>query len=129
MPVALLGKHRREYHDYLMREEKRREWESSKATVEPKIPQVKRDVFEDVPGEYRLADDAYAFYVDRLERALHRLFHPPPEGMFESVFVTYRTNLSAQIRSRLSAGTSSLRGIPEVCASVESVDANLRKLD
>ncbi len=129
MPVALLGQYRREFHDYLMREEKRREWESSKATVEPKIPQVKRDVFEDTPSEYRLADDAYAFYADRLERALHRLFHPPPEGMSESVFVTDRNDRSAQIRARLSAATNSLQGIAELCAQVESVDANLRKLD
>jgi DNA sulfur modification protein DndD len=78
MPVALLGQYRRELHDYLIQEEKRREWESSKATVEPKIPQVKRDVFEDVANEYLLSDDAHAYYTARLERALHSLFHPPP---------------------------------------------------
>ncbi|HLG14124.1 MAG TPA: AAA family ATPase [Blastocatellia bacterium] len=66
MPVALLGQYRRELHDYLIQEEKRREWESSKATVEPKIPQVKRDVFEDVPTEYLLSDDAHAFYAESL---------------------------------------------------------------
>jgi DNA sulfur modification protein DndD len=129
MPLALLGKYRREFHDYLEREEKRRDWESSKATVEPKIPQVKRDVFDNVPGEFRLPDDAFAFYTDRLERALHRLFHPPPEGMADSVFVTDRNDRSAQVRARLASGTNSLRGIAELCAQVESVDANLRKLD
>jgi DNA sulfur modification protein DndD len=129
MPLALLGKYRREFHDYLVREEKRREWEHSKNAVEPKIPQVKRDVFDDVPKEYRLADDAFAFYNDRLERALHRLFHPPPEGMADSVFVTDRNDRSAQIRARLASGTNSLRGIAELCAQVEAVDANLRKLD
>jgi len=129
MPVALLRNYRRELHDDLIREEKRREWESSKATVEPKIPQVKRDVFEDVAPEYRLADDAYAFYADRLERALHRLFHPPPEGMAESVFVTDRNDRSAQIRARLTTAMNPLRGIAELCAQVESVDANLREMD
>lgn len=129
MPVALLGSYRRQLHDDLIREESRREWESSKATVEPKIPQVKYDVFEKVPPEYRLADDAYAFYADRLERALHSLFHPPPEGMAESVFVTDRNDRSAQIRSRLTTATNSLQGIAELCAQVESVDANLRELD
>lgn len=129
MPLALLGKYRRDFHDYLMREEKRREWENSKATVEPKIPQVKRDVFASVPKEYGLADDAFAFYSDRLERALHRLFHPPPEGMAESIFATDRSDRSAQIRSRLSSGTNSLRGVADLCAKVEAVDANLRKLD
>jgi DNA sulfur modification protein DndD len=129
MPLAVLGKYRKELHDYLQREEKRREWENSKATVEPKIPQVKRDVFEEAPAEFRLADDAFAFYTDRLERALHRLFHPPPEGMAEGTFVTDRNDRSAQIRALLASGTSSLRGIAELCAQVESVDANLRKLD
>lgn len=129
MPLAVLGKYRREFHDYLEREEKRREWENSKATVEPKIPQVKGDVFENVPAEYRLADDAYAFYNDRLERALHRLFHPPPEGMADSAFATDRNDRSAQIRARLATGTNSLHGIAEMCAQVEAVDANLRKLD
>jgi DNA sulfur modification protein DndD len=129
IPLALLGKYRRELHDCLVREEKRREWEQSKKAVEPKIPQVKRDVFDDVPKEYRLTDDVLAFYSDRLERALHRLFHPPPEGMADRVFVTDRSDRSAQIRARLSSGTNSLRGIAELCANVEAVDANLRKLD
>jgi DNA sulfur modification protein DndD len=129
MPLALLGKYRKEFHDYLAREEKRRDWENSRAAVEPKIPQVKTEVFEGVPGEFRLADDAFAFYSDRLERALHRLFHPPPEGMSEIIFATDRNDRSAQIRARLAAGTNSLRGIAELCAQVEDVDANLRKLD
>ena len=129
MPLALLGKYRREFHDYLTREEKRREWENSKAAVEPKIPQVKSDVFENAPVEYRLADNAFAFYTDRLERALHRLFHPPPEGMAENAFATDRNDRSAQIRARLASGTNSLRGLAEMCAQVEAVDANLRKLD
>lgn len=129
MPVALLGIYRRQLHDDLIREERRREWEGSKATVEPKIPQVKYDVFEKVPPEYRLAEDAYAFYADRLERALHSLFHPPPEGMAESIFVTDRSDRSAQIRARLTTATNSLQGIAELCAQVESVDANLREMD
>jgi DNA sulfur modification protein DndD len=129
MPLAVLGNYRKELHDYLQREEKRREWENSKATVEPKIPQVKRDVFEDAPAQFRLAEDAFAFYTDRLERALHRLFHPPPDGMSDSVFVTDRNDRSAQIRAQLASGTTSLRGVAELCAQVESVDANLRKLD
>lgn len=129
MPLAVLGAYRKEFHDYLIREEKRREWENSKAAVEPKIPQVKHDVFEDAPAEFRLPEDAFAFYTDRLERALHRLFHPPPEGMSDSAFVTDRNDRSAQIRAQLAAGTTSLRGIAELCAQVELVDANLRKLD
>jgi DNA sulfur modification protein DndD len=129
LPVALLGSYRMELHGYLIQEEKRREWESSKATVEPKIPQVKRDVFDEAPSQYRLAEDFYAFYTDRLERALHRMFHPPPEGMAEAVFVTDRNDRSAQIRARLTSAGAPLRNVGELCAQVESVDANLRETD
>ncbi len=129
MPVALLGKYRLELNEYLIREEKRREWESSKAAVEPKIPQVKRDVFENAPKEFHLADDAHAFYTARLEQALHKLFHPPPEGMGDRVFVTDRNDLSAQIRVRLTTATNPLRGVAELCAQAESVDASLREID
>ena len=129
MPVALMGDYRRELQSDLVREEKRREWESSKATVEPKIPQVKREVFEDVPPENRLADNVYAFYADRLEKALHRLFHPPPEGMAESIFITDRNDRSAQIRDRLATATNSLPGVIELCKRVESVGADLREID
>ena len=129
MPVALMGKYRRELYDDLVREEKRREWESSRATVEPKIPQVKQDVFEEAPPEYRLTDDVCAFYAERLERALHRLFHPPPEGMAENIFITDRNDRSAQIRDRLKTGTNSLPGVTELCKRVEYTDADLREID
>ena len=129
MPVALMGSYRKDLHDYLSREEKRREWEASKATVEPKIPQVKSDVFDKVPSEYKLADDAFGFYTERLEKALHRLFHPPPDGMTDSLFVTDRSDRSAQIRAKLNQTTASLQSVAALCAQVESVDANLRELD
>lgn len=129
MPVALMGSYRRDLHDYLTREEKRREWEASKATVEPKIPQVKSDVFDNVPSEHKLGSDALVFYTERLEHALHRLFHPLPDGMTNSVFVTDRSDRSAQIRAKLTQATSSLQSIADLCAQVESVDANLRELD
>ena len=129
MPVALMGDYRRELQNDLIREEKRREWESSRATVEPKIPQVKREVFEEVAPERRLADDVYAFYADRLEKALHRLFHPPPEGMAEGVFITDRNDRSAQIRDRLATSTNSLSSVIELCKRVESVGADLREID
>ena len=129
MPVALMGGYRNELHNDLIREEKRREWESSRAAVEPKIPQVKQDVFEEAPPEYRLTDDVYAFYAARLEQALHRLFHPPPEGMAENIFITDRNDRSAQIRARLENGTNSLPGVTELCEQVESIDADLREID
>lgn len=129
MPVALMGPYRKELHDYLIREEKRREWEASKATVEPKIPQIKADVFDNVPPEHKLNAASFEFYSERLERALHRLFHPPPEGMAESLFVTDRSDRSAQIRAKVGTIPGSLESIAELCNKVESVDANLRELN
>lgn len=129
LPTALLGNFRKELHDYLIQEEKRNEWERSRATVEPKIPQVKADVFEDVPKDFTLKDDFHAFYSDRLEKALLRLFHPPPEGMAERVFVAERSDISAQVRSRLLTGIAGLKSVVELSASVDTMSSELRELD
>ena len=129
MPVALMGSYRKDLHDYLAREEKRREWEASKATIEPKIPQIKSDVFDNVSSEYKLGGATLAYYTERLEQALHRLFHPPPDGMTDSVFATDRSDRSAQIRAKLTKATGSLQSIADLCEQVEMVNANLRELD
>lgn len=129
LPVALLGDFRKQLHDYLIQEEKRNEWERSRATVEPKIPQVKADVFENIPNDFTLSDDLFAYYSERLEKALHRLFHPPPEGMAERVFVVERPDVSAQVRSRLATGIAGLKSVADLSASVDRMSAELRELD
>lgn len=129
IPVSLLGKYRKELHDYLSSEERRREWESAKSTVEPKIPQVKRDVFGSAPAEFFLQPEVEAFYINRLEDALNRLFRPPPDGIPDRVFVVDRNDISAQVRSRLTTASSSIVDLAEVCVRIESMDAELRELD
>ncbi len=129
IPVSLLGKYRKELHDHLFSEERRREWEGAKSTVEPKIPQVKEDVFGSAPSEFALQPEVEAFYIKRLEDALHRLFHPPPDGMPDRVFVADRNDTSAQIRARLGTAAGSLRDLAEMCISIERMDAELRELD
>jgi len=129
LPIALLGDFRKQLHDYLIQEEKRNEWERSRATVEPKIPQVKADVFEEVPKEFKLQDDFHAFYSDRLEKALFRLFHPPPDGMADSVYVAERSDVSAQVRSRLITGIAGLKSVVELSANVDTMSSELRELD
>jgi DNA sulfur modification protein DndD len=129
LPVALLGGYRRELHDYLQSEERRREWESAKSAVEPKIPQVKDDVFSNIPEEYTLQPHVEAFFMKRLEDALHRLFHPPPEGIPDSVFATDRNDISAQVRQRLAMLVGSLGDLAEMCVSIDRMDAELRELD
>jgi DNA sulfur modification protein DndD len=129
LPLSLLSGYRRELHDYLCSEERRREWESAKSTVEPKIPQVKSDLFSNVPTEYALQPDVEAFYMKRLEDALHRLFHPPPEGIPDRIFVTDRNDISAQVRQRLATSSGSIRDLAEKCMNIERMDVELRELD
>jgi DNA sulfur modification protein DndD len=129
IPVALLAGYRSQLCDYLLSEEARREWESARSAVEPKIPQVKEDVFGNVPPEFSLPPEVEAFYIKRIEDALHRLFHPPPDGMSERVFATDRNDISAQIRACLSGSTGSLRDLAGMCVSIERMDADLRELD
>jgi DNA sulfur modification protein DndD len=129
LPIALLGPYRRVLHDALLREEKRRDWETSKAAVEPKLPQLQRVLFDDPPEEHRLADSTQAFYRERLERALHELILPPPEGMADAIYLTDQNARSARIRAQLAGTPTSLRVIAELCAQGESVAATLREAD
>lgn len=129
VPVAVLGGYRKELHDYLISEERRSEWEGARLTVEPKLPAVKEAVFGNAPQPFALADDVEAFYARRLDKALEGLFHPPPEGMAERVFVVDRKDVSAQIRSRLANVPQSLFEIADLCERVERMDSELRELD
>ena len=129
LPLALMGKFRIELKEYLITEEKRNEWERSKATVEPKIPQIKRDVFENAPLEYSLDAAAHAYYSTKLERALKSIFHPPPEGMAERVYVIDRSDISAQVRKILASRVESIQKLSEQLANIETISAELREID
>lgn len=129
LPVSLLGVYRKQLHDALFSEERRRDWEGAKSTVEPKIPQVKQDVFGSAPEEFELEPDVESFYMKRLEDALHRLFHPPPQGMPDRVYLTDRNDMSAQVRARLAANQRELQDLAEICVSIEKMDVELRELD
>jgi len=113
----------------LLAEENRREWESAKSTVEPKIPQVKEDVFENQPEEYLIPKATKAFYLQRLEDALHKLFHPPPAGMPNQVYIADRNDASSQVRSRLMTMPKTLDALAEMCANIERMDVELRELN
>jgi len=129
LPVSLLGIYRKELHDALFSEERRREWESAKSTVEPKIPQVKQDVFGNAPKEFELQPDVESFYMQRLEDALHRLFHPPPQGIPDRVYLLDRNDVSAQVRACLVTNQRELHDLAELCVLVENMDVELRELD
>lgn len=129
LPVALLATYRKELHESLLAEERRREWESAKSSVEPKIPQVKQDVFENPPPEFILSVDVKSFYIKRLEDALHRLFHPPPEGMADRVYIADSNDVSAQIRQRLAVNQSEICDLARMCDSIDKMDAELREIN
>jgi len=82
-----------------------------------------------VPPEFALQPDVESFYMKRLEDALHRLFHPPPDGMSDRVFVAERSDTSAQVRAHLTTVPGSLGDLAQLCVSIERMDAELRELD
>lgn len=130
LPISLLGAFRTELHDYLIREEKRREFENRKASVEPKIPQIKRAVFENVPPHLVLEGPHREFYESQIEKALQSLFNPPPEGMSEKIFVVpERNELSIQIRTRLRTQPAAIQDLAELCLDLERKTSELRELD
>jgi len=129
LPVALMAKYRKELYDVLIAEERRREWESAKSTVEPKIPQVKQDVFGNPPLEFTLQSDVESFYMKRLEDAMHSLFHPPPEGMPDRIYIAERNDTSAQIRQRLAVNQGEIHDLAEMCANIDRMDVELRELN
>lgn len=129
IPIFIMGNYRGQLHDYLCSEERRRDWESAKSAVEPKIPQIKDDVFGSAPPEFALQFDLESFYMKRLEDALLRLFNPPPEGMSDRVFVADRSDTSAQVRARISTIAGAVSDLADMCGSIERMDAELRELD
>lgn len=130
LPLSLLSEFRAELHDYLMREERRREFENRKASVEPKIPQVKRAVFENVPSSMLLDDQQRMFYEHQIEQALQGLFNPPPEGMSEKIFVVpERNELSIQIRTKLRTQPAAIQELANRCLDLERKTSELRELD
>ncbi|MGD0487872.1 MAG: AAA family ATPase [Syntrophorhabdales bacterium] len=129
LPISLLGTYRKELHDALNAEEGRREWEGAKSTVEPKIPQVKADVFDNPPEDFALKPSIETFYVTRLEDALHRLFHPPPEGMPDQIYLADRNEVSVQVRTRLATVPHEVNDLAEMCASIERMAVELRELN
>jgi DNA sulfur modification protein DndD len=129
LPLLLLGGFRKELNDYLLTEERRRDWEASKSAVEPKIPAVKAEVFENVPATYTLHADFERFYKDRLETALKNLFNPAPDGMAEKVFVADRNDTSAQVRVQLKGAVGNVTDLVDLSIKLERVESEWRELD
>lgn len=129
LPIALLGQFKVELDEYLQSEERRREWEAARSAVEPKIPQVKADVFESAPPEFKLENDIQGFYLARLETALSRLFNPPPDGMAERVYVVDRNDTSFKLRNQLVSPLPYIGELSSMVQDIERTDIEIRELD
>jgi len=130
IPLALLGNYRNTLHDYLISEEGRRKWENMRSSVEPKIPQVKQDVFENVPSDFELTSLQRTFYEKQVEQALKRIFDPPPEGISEKIFVIpERNELSDQVRKHLKTQLSEIKGLANLCNELERKKSEHRELE
>jgi DNA sulfur modification protein DndD len=109
IPIMLLGKYRQELYDYLCSEERRREWENRKFAVEPRIPQVTKDVFDNIPAEHQLQEVTLIFYEKRLQEALRRIFDPAPQGISKDIFAIPDSNeRSRDVRILLKTSTGKL---------------------
>jgi DNA sulfur modification protein DndD len=76
-----------------------------------------------------LADEQRSYYESRLVSALKSLFHPPPAGMSDRVFVTERSETSAQVRLRLQSSLSGIGELSQASEDLEKKTAELRELD
>jgi len=129
IPLFLLGNYRFELTNYLSSEERRREWENRKSAVEPRIPQVKKDVFENAPIEYRLEPRVYSFYEDRLQDALRRIFDPAPQGMSPTIFVVESNERSQTVRNVLGMSTKKVQNLVELCKDIERKSIEQKEID
>jgi DNA sulfur modification protein DndD len=129
MPLALLGGYKSQLVNDLVAEEARRDWESRKLSVEPRIPAVQTTVFENPPSEFLLTQKTKEFYETRLRSALEKLFDPPPEKMAAKVFVCGRTEESFSTRSVLNSGLSYVQNLQNTFTELESSKAEIRDLN
>jgi DNA sulfur modification protein DndD len=130
IPVGLMGKTRVELYEALKKEELRRDWENRRASVEPRIPKVKREVFENVPLQYQLNLELKSFYEKRIEKALRGLFHPPEKGMADRVFIVPDSNeLSIKLRTILQTNNQVGINLINISHEIENKVLELRELD
>ncbi len=111
-------------------EERKRGWLDRKAAIEPKLPSIKADVFDDPPSEHVLAKPTHQFYSGRLDRALLSLFNPPPDGIKGiEMFVCDRPETNFAVRQALAAATAEVSGLEDACRKLELLQADVRDLD
>lgn len=130
LPIALLGKYRQDLNAALKKEERRRDWENRKSSVEPKIPKIKKEVFTNVPAEHLLKGNTLSFYEEKLDKALQGLFHPPENGMADSVYIVpERNEVSVRIRNQLNEHPRLVENLAKLSENLDSKASELREMD
>ncbi|HWI58418.1 MAG TPA: hypothetical protein VNZ22_14435, partial [Bacillota bacterium] len=130
LPLGLLGQYRQVLAQALLREEAHRQWEDTRAALEPKIPQLKTEVFAEVPAQFVLPPELQAYYTLRLETALQRLYSAPQVAVSGSLpFLTSSNAASVQIRTRLADGVAPLPDLVEVTANLDRLKQEFHDSD
>lgn len=98
--------------------------------MEPKLPFIKAEVFENPSQEFRLPDPALSYYSGRLEHALLGLFNPPPDGVDGvEIFLCDRPETNFAVRQALASANAEVSGLEETCRRLELLQADVRDLD
>jgi len=130
LPVSLLGDLRMKLFSALEKEERRRDWENRKSSVEPKIPKIKNEVFSEPPPEHSLSTASEEYYKEKLEEALKGLFDPPEEGLAGSIYIVpERNELSIRVRNQLLDKPSEIIGLADRTDELDKKTAELREMN
>lgn len=130
LPVALLSGLRVALLHQLAGEERKREWLDRKAAIEPKLPSIKAEVFENPSADFKLPVKTRDYYTSRLDHALMGLFNPPPDGVEGiEIFLTERPEINFAVRQHLSSTSSELEGLSVSCRKLELLEQDVKDLD
>ena len=130
IPVTLLAGLRVAVTQQLEAEERKRAWLDRKAAIEPKLPSIKADVFDNPDAVHELSPPTHSYYSGRLDNALLSLFNPPPEGVDGiEIYVCDRPETNFAVRQGLATATAEVSSLEAACRNLELLQADVRDLD
>lgn len=128
VPLALLSPIRSSLAETIEAEERRRDWSRKRDAVEPLIPGVVYQVFEQPDSGFELDEGVREYYRDRLKSALLGLFNPPPEGMAEGEVVT-SASTAASVLSLLGRPTHLAVRVAEASEQIEKLKLEIGEIE
>jgi DNA sulfur modification protein DndD len=134
LPLFLLGRTRVMLDKQLSLERRRRDWEGRRETVAPRIPEIKKNIFNAPPKSCVLATEVRAYYEMQVEEVLKGLFDPPPAGVEHvNIFLTETQDSVIKLRELLllHANTDQVVGLlsdaDKVKANLDGIEHSIRK--